>query len=440
MGDFFKVYGPIVLLVALGFLAAYQFVDPAPPRSLTIATGSESGAYHAFGLRYREILARDGIEVTLVSTAGSVENLGLLAEEEGDTSSDPGDARVDLAFVQSGIGAPAGFPNLVALASLYYEPLWVFTRGSEAPGRLSALAGRRLAVGAEGSGTRYVALQLLAANQIGREDGTKIEALGSSEAVAALQTGLIDAAFLVTSQRNQILSELLEQQGFGLMSFERAEAYARRFPHLSAVTLPEGVLDLANNIPGQEVTLVSPVATLVAREHLHPALIDLVMRAAQEIHGGQGLFEAAGQFPSAQNVDFPLSAEAERFFKSGPSFLRRVLPFWAATLVERTWILILPVLTLLIPLLRIAPPTYRWQVRRRIYRWYRDLRELEAELQAADARRDAVTMKSIRTRLAALQDEVGQVVVPLSYADNLYHLRLHIEFVRERYDPSIHTL
>ena len=296
MGDFFKVYGPIVLLVALGFLAAYQFVDPAPPREITLATGSESGAYHAYGLRYRDILARDGIEVKLVATAGSVENLDLLASDEGGGPSGSGDTRVDLAFVQSGIGTPAGFPNLVALASLYYEPLWVFTRASEAPGRLNALAGRRLAVGAEGSGTRFVALQLLAANGIGQDgDGTKIEALGGSEAIAALQTGLVDAAFLVTAQGNRLLSELLEQQGIGLMSFERAEAYARRFPHLSAVSLPEGVLDLANNIPAMEMTLVSPVATLVSREDLHPALIDLVMRAAQEIHAGQGLFEAAGR-------------------------------------------------------------------------------------------------------------------------------------------------
>ena len=364
MADYFKVYGPIFVLVLLGFLATYQFVDPAPPRQLTIATGAEGGAYAVYGARYRDLLAREGIEVTLVASRGSVENLELLAGDKGLGDGPP----VDIAFVQSGIGTPGAFPQLLALASLYFEPLWVFSSGIEAPGRLTELAGRRLAVGAEGSGTRYVALQLLAANGIGDGDGTRINPLGGAEAATALQLGLADAAFLVTAKRSSILTELLQQQGIELMSFERAEAYERRFSHLSAVVLPEGVLDLAGNLPDHDITLVSPVATLVAREDVHPALIDLVMRAASEIHGGPGLFEDAGQFPSPRNVDFPLSPEAERFFKSELGFLHRVLPFWAATFVDRTWVLILPVLTLLIPLMRIAPPTYRWQVRRRIFR------------------------------------------------------------------------
>ena len=436
MADFFKVYGPILVLVLLGFLAAYQFVDPAPPHQLTIATGAEGGAYAAYGARYRDLLAPEGIEVTLVASRGSVENLSLLAADRAESDG----PSVDIAFVQSGIGTPGEFPQLVALASLYFEPLWVFSRGTEAPGSLTELAGRRLAVGAAGSGTRHVALQLLAANGIGDDDGTKIDPLGSAKALAALQLGLVDAAFLVTAKRSAVLTELLQQQGIQLMSFERAEAYERRFPHLSAVVLPEGVLDLAGNLPDHDITLVSPLATLVAREDVHPALIDLVMRAASEIHGGPGLFEDAGQFPSPQNVNFPLSPEAERYFKSGLGFLHRVLPFWAATFIDRTWILILPVLTLLIPLMRIAPPTYRWQVRRRIFRWYRDLRRLETKLQDATAGGDAEPLQEALADIGSLQDEVGQVMVPLSYADNLYHLRLHIDFVRRRYEPPSETL
>ena len=432
MSDFLKVYGPILLLIAVGFVVAYQFVDPAPPRTLTLATGSPEGAYHAYGERYREILARDGIAVTLVESAGTVENLARLDRP----ANEPG--AVELAFVQSGVGDPASSPALVALASLYYEPLWVFVGGDRPVARLTALAGRRVAVGAEGSGTRFVALELLAANGIsaGDDQGTALSDLGGGAAADALAAGELDAAVFVTAKYSPRLSDLLATPGIQLLTFERAAAYERRFRHLAVVTLPEGAIDLAANLPGADLTLLSPLATLVARDDLHPALIDLVLRAASEIHGGPGLFEEPGQFPSPHNVDFPLSDEAERYFQSGLPFLRRVLPFWAATLVERLWVLLLPALTLLIPLLRIAPPTYRWQVRRRIIRWYRDLRRLEADLQAAAEAGDAAGLGEALAALERLQVESGRIAVPLAYADNLYNLRLHIEFVRRRYGQA----
>lgn len=432
MSDFLKVYGPILAFIAVGFVVAYQFVDPAPPRTLTMATGSPEGAYHAFGQRYQEVLARDGIAVSLVNSAGTVENLARLdgpAEEAG---------AVELAFVQSGIGDPASSPNLVALASLYYEPLWVFVRSDRPVRRLTALAGKRIAIGAEGSGTRHVALELLAANGIAAGDGhgTVLSDLGGSAAAEALVSGELDAAVFVTAKHSPLLTGLLARPEVQLLSFERAGAYQRRYRHLAAIVLPEGVFDLAGSQPAEDLMLLSPLATLVARDEVHPALIDLVLRAATEIHGGPGLFEEPGQFPSPLNVDFPLSEEAERYFQSGLPFLRRVMPFWAATLIERLWVMILPILTLLIPLLRIAPPTYRWQVRRRIIRWYRDLRALEAALQAAEEAGDEAARRASLAALDRLQVETGRITVPLSYADNLYNLRLHTEFVRRRYGQA----
>jgi TRAP transporter TAXI family solute receptor len=430
--DFLKVYGPITLLIAAGFLVAFQFVDPAPPRSLTFATGSEQGAYHAFGERYRDILARDGIEVILRPTGGSVENLELLRQKNGAGEDAPA---VDVAFLQSGIGKAEEAPELVSLAALYFEPLWVFVRGDQAPVRLNELAGRRLAVGADGSGTNAVTLELLAANGLGPDDGlgTELVEVGGADAAKALLAGDLDAAFFVTARLDSYLANLLESRDLQLMSFARAKAYEKRFSQLSAVLLPEGVLDLAANRPDKAITLLSPTAGLVAHEDLHPALVDLLMAAASEIHGKRGLFAEAGEFPSPRNLDFPLSAESKRYFESGLGFLRRVLPFWAATLIERAWILILPILTLLIPLLKIAPPTYRWQVRRRIYRWYQDLRRLENSLEAARASTDGAALEEGLNGLQRLQKEVSQVVVPLSYADNLYHLRQHIDFVRNRF-------
>jgi TRAP transporter TAXI family solute receptor len=422
------------VLIAVGFAVAYQFVDPAPPRHLTLATGSPDGAYHAFGERYKAILARDGITVRLVESAGSVENLALLegpAEATTESAAQP----VDMAFVQSGIGDPAESPGLVALASLYYEPLWIFVRGAQPVGRLTALAGKRITVGAAGSGTRAVALELLAANGIsaGDAEGTVLSDSAGAAAAEALAAGKLDAAFFVTAKYHPLLSGLLAQPDIDLLSLERAAAYQRRYRYLAGVTLPEGAMDLAANLPAEDVQLLSPLATLVAREGVHPALMDLMLRAATEIHGGSGLFEEPGEFPSPHNVDFPLSPSAERYFQSGLPFLRRVLPFWAATLVERLWVLLLPALTLLIPLLRIAPPTYRWQVRRRITRWYRDLRRLESDLQAAAEAGDRDALQAALGDVDRLQVEIGGIAVPLSYASDLYNLRLHAEFVRRRF-------
>ena len=430
MWDYLKIYGPIALLVAAGFIFAYQFVNPAPPRQLTIATGSPEGAYHHYGERYKEILAREGIDIVLQPSAGSVENLALLgtpAEEE---------PRVDLAFVQSGVGNPEEEPELVSLASLYYEPLWVFARAELDIGQLAELSGLRLAIGGEGSGTRHVAREVLAANGIGTGDeaGPSLLPLGGAAAAEALIAGEVDAAFLVTSHSNETIRALIQREDLRLLSFERAEAYTRIFGHLSNIQLPQGVFDLATNLPDQNITLISPVATLVARNDLHPALVDLILSAASEIHSPSGIFEEAEQFPSRRFVDFPLSAEAERYFKSGLGFLRRFLPFWAATLVERLWVMILPILTLMIPLLRIAPPTYRWQVRRRIFRWYDDLQQIEKAIIAAVENRKIDEWRAQLAALDRLQDDVGQVTVPLSYADDLYHLRLHIDFVRRRFE------
>lgn len=430
MRGFLKLYGLAIVLVVAGFVVAYQFVDPAPPNTLTMATGDPGGAYHAFGKRYQEVLARDGIAVRLVATAGSAENLQRLSRSDA-----PASDRIDIAFVQSGVGSASAMPELRALASLYYEPLWIFVRRGAAETDLRELAGRRLAVGAVGSGTRQVVQALLAANAIGAGDahGTRIDELGSAAAAAALLDGKVDAAFIVTAPNSAVLDRLNANPEVALLSLGRTATYARRFKYLTRLELPEGVLDLVADKPERDVALLSPAATLVARQDLHPALVDLVMRAASEIHGPAGLFEAPGEFPSPRLVDFPLSPDAERYFESGLGFLNRFLPYWAATQIGRLWVLILPVLTLLIPLLRIAPPTYRWQVRRRIVRWYRDLKRLEATLRRAAQAGDAPALERHLAEVERMQDEVGQLSVPIGYADNLYQLRTHIEFVRRRF-------
>ncbi len=412
-----RIFAPAIAVTLLGFVVAYLFVEPAPPSRITIATGREEGAYFGFAQRYAEILARDGITLEVRATSGSLANLDLLA--------DP-DSGVDLAFVQGGTGDPAAAPELRSLGSLYYEPLWVFTRLQPPPWRLSALAGRRIAIGEQGSGTRAVALQLLTDNGLtGGAAGLVL--LGGNRAAESLLAGDLDAAFVVASVEAPVVAGLLEAGAVRPMSLARAEAYARRYRFLSHVVLPEGVIDLARNIPDRDVALLAPTANLVAREDLHPALAVLLLEAATAVHGAGGLFERPGQFPAPHNLDFPLSTAAQRYFELGPPFLQRYLPFWAANLVDRLKIMLLPLVTLLFPLFKIVPPTYRWRVRSRVYRWYRELQAIDERIAKAGP---AADLPGLARELARIEDEVSQLHVPLAYADTLYQLRLHIAFLR----------
>jgi TRAP transporter TAXI family solute receptor len=417
--EFLKIFGPAIIITLIGFVVVYQFVDPAPPDHVSIGTGSQTGAYYPFGKQYEKILTRDGITLEVRSTAGSVENIKLLKSPEDG---------VDVAFVQGGIGNPVDSPDLASLGSLYFEPLWVFHRTDMPVKRLSDLHQKRIAVGPEGSGTRAVALQLLADNSI-TTDETSIFPTGGNEAVKALKQGVIDVAFFVASARSSVVQTLLKTRGISLMSFERAEAYTRIHRFLSSVILPEGVIDFDLNIPSEDIVLLAPAAILVAREDIHPALIDLLLQAASEVHRGGGLFEEVNQFPSQKYVDFPLNKDAVRFFKHGPPFLQRFLPFWAATLVDRLKIMLLPLLTLLIPLMKIVPPGYRWRVRRKIFHWYKELQAVDLEVNENDP---LEKLNTYLTELRKIDEEVKQVTVPLSYAAELYALRIHIAHVQRR--------
>ncbi len=420
---YLKTFGPAILIALAGCLIAWQFVNPAPPDTITIATGQQGGAYVLFAERYREILAREDITLNILETAGSVENLDLLEQEP---------RSVDIAFVQGGTAASPPATDLVSLASLYYEPLWVFYRGTEELTRIRQLKDRRVAVGEPGSGTQAVARTLLQDN--GLDDGQVTQLpVGGEAAVNALLKGTADAVFLVASVESPLVQQLLHTPGIRLMSFARATAYSRLHHFLSPITLPEGVIDLQSNIPPRDTTLLAATANLVAQEDFHPALVGLLLQAAREIHGGGSLFAAPYTFPNQQNLEFPLDSHARRYFRFGPPFLQRFLPFWTANLVDRLKIMLIPLLTLLVPLFKVMPPTYRWQVRKKIYRWYSELKALDFEHPEA---LPPETISATVRQLDEIEEEVRKVRVPLSYSDELYNLRLHIDMVRDKLRQS----
>jgi TRAP transporter TAXI family solute receptor len=414
-----KIFGPAVVIAIVGFLVAYQFVTPAPPRHIVIGTGSPKGAYYAFGKKYSELFAKEGISLEVKITTGSAENLKLLeADSDG----------VDIAFIQGGMGALAKTEKLVSLGSLYFEPLWIFHQKDLTLNLLSDLKGLRVAVGEEGSGTKVLTMQLLGLNGVTSKN-TRLLSHDSVQAVEKLLRGEIDVAFFVTTHRSPYLHQLRKSKSITLMGLQRAEAYALRYHYLHVLKLPEGVIDFQANVPPRDLNLVAPSTQLVARSDLHPALIELFLQTAKEVHESGGGFERRGEFPAPKYLDFELSKEAKRFYQSGPPFLQRYLPFWVANFLNRMKIMLLPLVALLYPLFKLMQPIYRWQMRSRIYRWYSELESVDLEINKEGL---TVNLDEYFLMLDNLENKVSNISVPHAYSEELYNLRLHIDMLRNQ--------
>ena len=423
---------PFVLLAAVLLVLAYVWLDPTPPKRAVLATGVEQGAYSEFGKRYAALLAKHGIKIELRRTQGAAENVALLRDAN---------SGVDLAFVQGGADAEraSGEPadtGLISLGSMFYEPVWLFYRGESAKRllkaprleRLAQLAGWRVNIGAPGSGVPNLMRSLLDANRI---DAASITLLQQPQtpAVVDLLEGKLDAIVLASAPESLMVQMLLQTPGVQLFDFVQADAYTRRFSFLSAVTLPRGVVDLAGDLPAADVHMVAPTATLVAREGLHPALAQLFVQAAQQVHGEPGWFQRKGDFPNAHDGERPLAAEAQRFYRNGVPWLQRYLPFWMSNLIDRMWLALLSIVAVLIPLTRVVPPLVEMRIRSRVFRWYGRLREIENGAGSRPASALLSELDDIETRVAKIQ-------VPLSCTDELYALKSHIQFVRRRLQPA----
>lgn len=420
--DIATTWLPAIVILVVALIVTYQFVGPAPPKHIVLATGEGTGAYYHFGQRFAEVLARDGIHVELRQTAGSIENLELLGQDDG----------VDLAFVQGGVAHLVPSDNVVAIGTLYLEPVWLFVDADTTLEDFSDLLGKRVAVGPEGSGTRAVVLNLLEANGVNGGNAELLD-LPGSDLANALSSGELDAAFIIGGTESAAVSELVRLEGVRLYDVDRAEAYARRNPHLSVLVLPRGVLDLQSDLPATDTQTVALGAMLAVRQDFHPALIDLLLVAATEIHGEHSLFADTGQFPTPRFIDLPLSEEAERHFKYGPPFLMRYMPFWAATLVDRLWIMLLPLIGLSIPLAKLVPPAYRWQIRRRLLRLYSELDQLDPRRSPIESDEDPNDRLQALDRL---ESDSTIESVPRGYTDDVYKLRRDIDLVRRRLAAS----
>ena len=430
--------GPFIVLAVALLALAYWWLDPNPPKRVTLATGPAQSAYEEFGKRYVKALAAEGIDVVLVPSEGSAANLELLRE-----------GKVDLGFVQGGTSdyTEVDEEKLSSLGSLFVEPLWLFyreesarklgtvTASVSAPGSnvanagptlstLTQLQGWRVNMGTPGSGVPMLMATLLESNRIDLAT-LQISKLSQTPAVVAFLNGDIDAIVFPSAPESLMVQMLLQTPNVKLMNFSQSEAYSRRFSFLSPVRLPRGVVDLAANIPPEDVRLVAPTTALITRNTTHPALLQLFSQAANAIHGGAGWFRRAREYPNIENNQLPIAKEAERAIKTETPLMQRYLTFWVANLVERMWLVMGIIIAVMLPLSRIIPPLYAFRVRSRIFRWYGQLRNIEVRIETEDN-------SELLKELDVLEIHAEKVSVPLSYTDELYALRSNIQLVRKK--------
>jgi TRAP-type uncharacterized transport system substrate-binding protein len=440
--DLFVSFGPFIALGVVLLGLAYWWLNPNPPKTVTLATGPAQSAYDELGKKYVAYLKANRINVKVVQTEGSSANLKLLR-----------DGLVDVGFVQGGTNelTETDQDNLSTLGSLFLEPIWLFYRedsaakllappaGSKAGkvvksiptvtptlNAITQLPGWRVNVGTEGSGVPKLMTRLLESNRVELKD-LKLSTLEQTPATMALLSSEIDALVFASAPESQMVQMLLQTPGIKLMNLQQSEAYSRRFNFLSPASLPRGVVDLALDNPAQDVQLVGPTASLITRNTTHPALLQLFTSAAHQVHGVPGWFAKSKQFPNAQRDELPMAQEAERYLKNGPPLLQRYLPFWAANLIERMWVALSVIIVVLLPLSRILPPLYTFRVRSRIFKWYALLRNIEDRDSP-----DPQVRTGLIDEINALDGMVEKIKIPLSHADELYALRSNIHLVRKK--------
>lgn len=421
----FTVTLPVILLIIATFYITMQFIQPAPKKEITIATGSKTGSYYKTALIYKELLEKENVKVNLLTSAGSIENINLLKEN-----------KADVAFIQNGTILEKNVSNIKSLASIYYEPLWVFYRNEGFNvDYIIQFFSKKIAIGKKGSGTKDLSEKILADNGINNEN-SQVFHYNLQKAKEELEKGNIDVMFIVSSHKSQVVEALLANPYINILSFKRAKAYSRKYPFLEALTLYEGTLDLFKNLPDENINLLSTTANLVVKEDFSEELIRLLLKKLKEVHNKKDLFSKAEQFPNDLNMQLEMHEEASRYFKYGDTWLEKIFPYWIASNIDRLKLLIIPLLTLLFPLFKGVFPLYNWTMRSKIYRWYEQVKELDNKLDSLDIE----NLKKELAKLEKLKIEIKEETkVPLSYMGEYYNLQLHIDLIENKIERKLNN-
>ena len=414
----FKGLATAVAIVSIISLVLIYFI-PAPPSKITMATAFKGSSFEYWGRQYREIFARSNVELELRETAGAPENLKLLQDPK---------SGVQIALVVGGVSDGKHSPGLLSLGTVYNNPFWLFYTSNEPFDRLSQLKGKRIAVGPVGSATRSSAEQILGKGGVNSENAVLLPFAGSA-AVEAMNDGKVDAVWILGAPDGPAVHSLLRNPNVRLMSFPTAEAYTIIFPELVRLVLPRAVIDIDRNIPSDDVPLIGSTAKVLVRSDLHPEIVQLLLQTMIEAHGGRAIFQRSGEFPNGTDTEYPVAPAAIDFYKNGPSFMQRHLPLWLSVHAQRAIAVLVTAIALGLPLFRFLPVAYNWMTRRRLFYWYAQLKALEASFG------DDLTDKRLAEKQAEIErieEAVSHIRFPLTFSDQLYNLRSHIDIVRRK--------
>jgi len=409
----------LVLVLTSAIWIALGILIPAPPSRITIAGSFSGGHFEALAQRYQEILARDGLKVNVLRSAGSVDNLISLQDSR---------LGVDVAFVQGGISDGQRAPGLLSLGRIDYQVFWLFSRGQEPLTDLTQLRGRRIALGPVGSGARIVCETILRAGGV-TWDNASFFNFTPQDAVDALEEGRVDALFLNLAPDSPSLIRLLNNPDYRLVNMTEAEALTRIFPYLVKLVLPRGVVDFERKIPATDINLIGTTNVVLVREDLHPAIIDLLAKTIAEVHSAAGIFQRAGEFPSVADPEYPVAEEAREYYRNGPSFLNRYLPFWVTNVVKRMLALGLTAIAIILPVFSYGPSLYKWLIEYRLRAFYRRLRSIEERLHKG---LDAVQTAALEEEVELLEHDMIKLALPVRHSNLYFSVKSHLNLVRIR--------
>jgi TRAP-type uncharacterized transport system substrate-binding protein len=421
----FKGAATAVAIVSIVSLVLIYFI-PAPPSKITMATAFKGSSFEYWGRQYRETFARSNVELELRETAGAPENLKLLQDPK---------SGVQIALVIGGVSDGKHSLGLLSLGTVYNNPFWLFYTSNEPFDRLSQLKGKRIAVGPVGSGTRSSADQVLGKGGVNSESAVLLPFAGSA-AVEAMNDGKVDAVWILGTPDGTAVQSLLRNPNVRLMSFPTAEAYTIIFPELVRLVLPRGVIDIERNSPPDDVPLIGSTAKVLVRSDLHPEIVQLLLQTMLEAHGGRAIFQRSGEFPNGSDTEYPVAPAAIDFYKNGPSFMQRHLPLWLSVHAQRAIAVLVAAIALGLPLFRFLPWAYNWITRRRLFYWYAQLKALEASFDA-DQTDKRLTEK--QAEIERIEEAVSHISFPLTFSDQLYNLRSHIEIVRRKITSHVNA-
>ncbi|MGC2823741.1 MAG: TAXI family TRAP transporter solute-binding subunit [Pseudolabrys sp.] len=414
----FKGLAAVFCIVGIISLALMYFI-PAPPSKVVMATAFKGASFEYYGRQYRDIFARFNVKLELRETAGGVENVALLQDPK---------SGVQIAFVQAGVSDGKHTPGILSLGTVYNQPYWIFYTSTEPLDRLSQLKGKRIAVGPQGSGTRLSAEKILGKGGVNSETATLLPFAGLA-AVKALSDKKVDAVWIIGSPDATAVKSFLGNPDVRLLGFPMAEAYTRIFPELVRLVLPKGVVDMDRSIPADDVQLIGTTTKVLVRSDLHPEIVDLLLQTMTETHSGQEIFQRSGEFPNGTDAEYPVAATAIDYYKNGPSYLRRHVPLWLSVYVQRAIAVLVAGVAIGLPLFHYLPLLYKWNMRRRLLYWYGQLKALEASFDASPSDKHLLEKQ---IEIERIEDAVSRIRFPLTFTDQLYNLRSHVDIVRRK--------